>query len=207
MAKDFMRYDRMAQDALRGVVRMALERASTEGLPGGHHFFITFFTEYEGVEVSEALHERYPVDMTVVVQHQYWDLEVADDHFSICLSFNKVPERLVVPYKSIRAFIDPSVQFGLEFQVEGFSAEPRPRLVPADGDGDETGDETEDKASDGSQDGDGAQITALQPRANTEPAVLDDDVEADDETETEQDDKETPEKTGDVVSLDAFRKK
>jgi len=111
-----MRYDLMAQEALRGVVRSALEVVATEGLPGEHHFFIAFDTNHPGVEISDELHERYPEDMTIVVQHQYWDLEVNDDHFKISLTFSKVLEQLVIPYIAVKGFFDPSVQFGLQFQ-------------------------------------------------------------------------------------------
>ncbi len=116
MSKDLMRYDLMAQEALRGVVRQALEVVLSEGLPGEHHFFIAFSTTAPGVEVSDALKERYPEDMTIVIQHQFWDLEVHEDHFQISLTFSKVLERLVVPYKAVKGFFDPSVQFGLQFQ-------------------------------------------------------------------------------------------
>ena len=111
-----MRYDMMAQEALRGVVRSALEVVVAEGLPGEHHFFIAFDTNHPGVEISDELHERYPEDMTIVVQHQYWDLEVHEEHFQISLTFSKVLERLVIPYVAVKGFFDPSVQFGLQFQ-------------------------------------------------------------------------------------------
>ncbi len=116
MSKDLMRYDQMAQEALRGVVRQALEVVLKEGLPGEHHFFIAFSTTAPGVEVSDALKERYPEEMTIVLQHQFWDLEVHEDHFQVSLTFSKVLERLVVPYKAVKGFFDPSVQFGLQFQ-------------------------------------------------------------------------------------------
>ncbi len=119
MSKDYMRYDLLAQDALRGVVRMALERARDEGLPGGHHFYIAFATGFPGVEISEVLQARYPAEMTIVLQHQFWDLQVEQERFMVTLSFNKVPERLVVPFKAIKGFVDPSCHFGLNFQVEG----------------------------------------------------------------------------------------
>ncbi len=119
MSKDLMKYDQLAQDALRGVVRMALERVRDEGLPGTHHFFIAFRTGFDGVDISDALRARYPAEMTIVLQHQFWDLEVDDEKFAVTLSFNKMPERLVVPFQSVQGFYDPSVQFGLNFQVEG----------------------------------------------------------------------------------------
>ncbi len=115
MAQDLIRYDLLTQDALRGVVRTVLMDVAKNGLPGDHHFFISFSTTAPGVRVSNRLRESYPDEMTVVLQHQFWDLEVTDTGFSISLSFNGVPERLVVPYASIKGFLDPSVQFGLQF--------------------------------------------------------------------------------------------
>lgn len=116
-----MRYDMLAQDALRGVVRRALKVARDEGLPGEHHFYISFRTDAPGVEVSERLRKQYPEEVTIVLQHQFWNLEVNEDRFSVDLTFNKVPERLVVPYSAVQGFFDPSVQFGLQFQVQGVS--------------------------------------------------------------------------------------
>lgn len=131
MGRDLMRYDLMAQDALRGLVREALTRAATEGLPGEHHFYITFATGFEDVEMPAELRERFPNDMIIVLQHQYWDLEVRETDFSVTLHFNHQPRQLTVPFKSIISFVDPSVQFGLRFQVEGYEpAEPAPGDAP-----------------------------------------------------------------------------
>jgi hypothetical protein len=113
--EDILRYDLMVERALRAVVRDALKIAAGDGLPGDHHFYITFRTDTPGVEISEALRTRYPEEMTIVVQHQFWDLAVADDYFAVTLSFSGRPERLVVPYESISAFADPAVRFGLQF--------------------------------------------------------------------------------------------
>jgi hypothetical protein len=117
MAEDLMRYDLLAQEALRGVVRQALRRAERSGLPGEHHFFIAFLTEYPGVQVSERLRQRYPKEMTIVLQHQFWNLAVRDDEFEVKLSFNDIPERLVIPFRAVKGFLDPSVQFGLQFET------------------------------------------------------------------------------------------
>ena len=117
MAKDWIRYDLLVQQALRGVVRSTLERVAREGLPGNHHFFITFRTQDEGVEVSQALQDAYPDEMTIVLQHQYWGLSVSEDGFTVGLSFNKVPETLVIPFSAVSMFHDPSVQFVLPFQA------------------------------------------------------------------------------------------
>jgi len=118
MAQDLIRYDLLTQDALRGVVRAVLADVAKNGLPGDHHFFIGFSTTAPGVRISNRLRESYPEEMTVVMQHQFWDLEVTDTGFSVSLSFNGVPERLVVPYASITGFLDPSVQFGLQFETD-----------------------------------------------------------------------------------------
>ncbi|MFN7103858.1 MAG: SspB family protein [Pseudorhizobium sp.] len=108
----------MAQDALRGVIRKVLsEVAATGRLPGDHHFFITFLTGAPGVRVSQHLKSKYPEQMTIVVQHQFWDLKISDTQFEIGLSFSDTPERLVVPFNAIRGFYDPSVNFELEFEV------------------------------------------------------------------------------------------
>ena len=114
--EDILRYDLMVERALRAVVRDSLEVAAAEGLPGDHHFYITFRTDFAGVEISESLRTRYAEEMTIVVQHQFWDLAVTEDYFAITLSFSGRPERLVVPYDAITAFADPSVRFGLQFE-------------------------------------------------------------------------------------------
>ena len=118
MSEDFIDYPQMIDAAMRDVVRDALDIAEAEGLPGDHHYYISFKTTFPGVKISSALKERYPEEMTIVIQHQYWDLKVDDELFSITLSFNNVPEKLVVPFASITAFADPSVKFGLQFHVE-----------------------------------------------------------------------------------------
>lgn len=115
MPEDLMRYDRMVEDAMRGVVRTALERTAAEGLPGEHHFYITFRTTDPGVQIPGHLRERYPDEMTIVLQHRFSDLEVGNDGFGVTLSFNEVPARLIVPYQAISAFADPSVRFGFTF--------------------------------------------------------------------------------------------
>ncbi len=116
MAQDLIRYDLLAQNALRGVIRTVLDDVAQNGLPGEHHFYIAFNTTAPGVRISNRLRERYPEEMTVVMQHQYWDLEVTETGFSVSLSFNGVPERLVVPFSAVKGFFDPSVQFGLQFE-------------------------------------------------------------------------------------------
>ncbi len=118
MGQDHIRYDILAQDALRAVIRKVLgEVAATGRLPGDHHFFITFLTGAPGVRISQHLKAKYPEQMTIVVQHQFWDLKVSDTQFEIGLSFSDTPERLVIPFNAVRGFYDPSVNFELEFEV------------------------------------------------------------------------------------------
>jgi hypothetical protein len=117
MATDHIRYDVLARDALRGVLRRVLTDAAEHGLPGDHHFFITFLSNAEGVKLSPRLLAQYPEEMTVILQHQFWDLVVTEDRFEVGLSFGGIPERLVVPFNAIKSFFDPSVQFGLQFEA------------------------------------------------------------------------------------------
>ncbi len=159
MASDQLRYDRMVERALRGVVRDALRHVERRGLPGTHHFYLSFRTQAPGVDIPEYLVTKYPIEMTIVLQYQFFGLEVDDEKFSITLSFNNVHERLTVPFAAITTFADPSVNFALQFQsVDGRAAgEGAPRLLP-----------TADEAAEGT---------------------------------------EGVEKRGEVVALDAFRKK
>jgi len=126
MATDHIRYDVLARDALRGVLRRVLADAAEHGLPGEHHFFITFLSTAEGVKLSPRLLAQYPEEMTVILQHQFWDLVVSEDRFEVGLSFGGVPERVVVPFSAIKSFFDPSVQFGLQFESQDTLAETRP---------------------------------------------------------------------------------
>ncbi|WP_341703186.1 ClpXP protease specificity-enhancing factor SspB [Ferrovibrio sp.] len=169
MAGKLLDYNLLVETALRGAVREAIKRASEFGLPGNHHFYITFRTDQEGVDIPEYLHTRYPEEMTIVLQHQYWGLEPGEDAFQVTLSFNKVPERLVIPYAAITAFADPSVQFGLQFRVS-----PNPDFRP--------------------------QPAGTEAAAETLP-------EAGNPAADEADAAAGERKTGDVVALDAFRKK
>jgi hypothetical protein len=117
MAEDLMRYDLLAQEALRGVVRASLRKIVKTGLPGEHHFYIAFDTRYPGVRLSERLDKKYPREMTIVLQHQYWNLQVREDEFEVELSFDNIPEKLVIPFNAIKGFLDPYVQFGLQFET------------------------------------------------------------------------------------------
>jgi hypothetical protein len=118
MPEDLMRYDLLAQDALRGVVRSALAQVARSGLPGEHHLFIAIDTRHGGVQISERLRQRYPEEITIVLQHQFWNLEVRDSEFSVELTFDNVLEKLVVPFTAIKGFFDPAVQFGLQFEIK-----------------------------------------------------------------------------------------
>ncbi|HSI39466.1 MAG TPA: ClpXP protease specificity-enhancing factor SspB [Xanthobacteraceae bacterium] len=116
MSADLIRYDLLVQDALRGVVRRVLTDVARDGLPGEHHLFISFGTRAPGVKIAPRLAERHPEEMTIVLQHQFWNLIVTETFFEVGLSFNGVPERLHVPYAALKGFFDPSVKFGLQFE-------------------------------------------------------------------------------------------
>ncbi|NDA46034.1 MAG: hypothetical protein EBY21_01910 [Alphaproteobacteria bacterium] len=118
MPTDLIRYDLLVQDALRSVVRRVLTEASREGLPGEHHFYVTFRTAAPGVRLSARMRERYPDEMTIVLQHQFWDLTVTEANFEVGLSFNNIPEMVLVPFDAITQFGDPSVGFALKFEMQ-----------------------------------------------------------------------------------------
>ncbi|EAU40918.1 hypothetical protein FP2506_18559 [Fulvimarina pelagi HTCC2506] len=189
MSQDLIRYDVLAQDALRGVIRKVLGEVAKTGLPGEHHFFITFLTSAPGVRISSRLREKYPDLMTIVVQHQYWDLSVTENSFEIGLSFSDIPEKLLVPFSAVRGFYDPSVNFELEFDVRGAEAA--------------NSDEAEEtvSADDAKPSGGALSATPLPVREKAEASASSSaDSENDDESEEERPDAQ-------VVSLDAFRKK
>lgn len=165
---EILRYDRMVESALRGVVRQAVEEVIETGLPGDHHFYITFITDFPGVNIPSYLRERYPGEMTIVLQYQFYDLEVDDEKMGVTLSFNNVPERLVIPLAAITIFADPSVNFALQFQPLG---------EDIDFDDYDEVDDGDDDDPIGGGDGDGKKS------------------------------KKKGSKTGEVVSLDQFRKK
>jgi len=121
-------YDEIVQEALRAVVGRVLGQIEAAGssLPGNHHFYITFKTGAPGVSIPNDLRERFPDEMTIVLQNKFWDLTVGDSGFSVGLSFNQVPAKLVVPYAAITAFVDPAVDFGLQFQAVGEETAPEP---------------------------------------------------------------------------------
>jgi len=128
-ADSLIPYDEIVQDALRSVVRRVLDRIDADGgLPGNHHFYIAFRTRYPGVEIPKHLLERYPEEMTIVIQHRYWDLKIDDVHFEIGLSFNQVPAKLSIPFDAVTGFVDPAVDFTLQFPAKDgeLTAEPEP---------------------------------------------------------------------------------
>ncbi|SMH46135.1 SspB family protein [Mesorhizobium australicum] len=186
MAEDHIRYDILAQEALRGVMRKVLQEVQRTGLPGNHHFFITFLTGAPGVRVSTRLKERYPEQMTIVLQYQYWDLKVTDVGFEVGLSFSDVPEKLEVPFAAVRGFYDPSVNFELEFDVR--TDEPV------------AGDVTPLPKAETPKPQAAPRSTPKPSAKKPEPALEKAPADADKPAEGEG-------KGADVVSLDAFRKK
>ena len=197
MSKDLIGYNALVENGLRSVVREALRRVAEEGWPGTHHAYITFKTAAPGVEVPDFLHTRYPDELTVVLQHQFWGLEVEDDRFSVTLSFNKVGHRIVVPFAALTSYADPSIKFGLQFgqtQKPAGKGKAKRRQAPA------------------------AVSEADAPKANGEKVVPDPEdlpeesaevsTGASGEVSTEASGDVSTEASGDkVVALDRFRKK
>jgi hypothetical protein len=167
MADDQIRYDILAQEALRGVMRKVLAEVSRTGLPGNHHFFITFLTNAPGVRISSRLRERYPEQMTIVLQFQYWDMKVTDTGFEVGLSFSDTPEKLEVPFSAVRGFYDPSVNFELEFDVKMESASEvverpaPPKIVKATRDEKPEQDASAEKPTDAEDGRAGAEVVSL----------------------------------------------
>jgi hypothetical protein len=195
MPTDHIRYDILVQEALRGMVRDVLsEAARNKGMPGEHHFFITFDTTAEDARLSDRLRAQYPEEMTIVLQHQFWDLKVTDDAFEVGLSFGGVAERLLVPFDAIKAFSDPSVQFTLQFET----------LAEAP---DEDIDEAEegDTPSQPSQ-GKHPEPARKQPSGTSVPASPLP-ARAESENAPDQPDKPGDKGGAEVVRLDRFRKK
>ena len=203
MAVDHIRYDILAQEALRGMVRRVLMDTAKNGLPGEHHFYISFDTRAEGVRLSPRMLAQYPTEMTVVLQHQFWDLVVTESGFEVGVSFGGVPERLAVPFAAVKGFFDPSVQFGLQFEEmadaeaqEGAQEEEEAQesgqaseRAPAGKDRDAARPPAEHKAT--------TQTSVAVPvAANPEPAETRSDADSD-----------KPAGGGEVVRLDRFRKK
>ena len=181
MSEDLIRYDLLVQDALRGVVRKVLTDAASEGLPGDHHFYVSFRTDAPGVRISNRLREKYPEDITIVLQHQFWDLGVTEQGFEVGLHFSGVPERLQVPFDALTGFFDPSVQFGLKFELTA--------VDPADND---------EASEEDAPDADAAKPAEPARRLS---------IAKDSETASDTASAGGEDRGADVVSLDAFRKK
>ncbi|MCP1199658.1 SspB family protein [Notoacmeibacter sp. MSK16QG-6] len=192
MTQDQIRYDILAQEALRGVMRKVLTEVTKAGLPGNHHFFITFLTKFPGVRISSRLREKYPEQMTIVLQYQYWDLTVTETGFSVGLSFSDIPEKLEIPYAAVRGFYDPSVNFELEFDVrldEEASGDAEVTTLPAPAPAVKEVPTAKAPAKSGEPD-------EKKPARKTKAK----------ESETAENEEAEQKPAADVVSLDAFRK-
>jgi hypothetical protein len=157
MSQDLLDYSKLMENAVRTVVREALSITAEFGVPGLHHFYITFLTGADGVSIPDHLSAAHPDEMTIVLENQFWDLEVSEAHFAISLGFSGVRERLVVPFDAVTSFVDPSVKFGLQFGAQGADAEAAGADAPAapGGDGGDTGD------TDSAHGGDGDRVVTL----------------------------------------------
>lgn len=204
MATDQIRYDLLAQEALRGVVRKVLSDAAKHGLPGDHHFFVTFDTGAEGVRLSQRMRAQYPKEMTIVLQHQFWDLVVNEEGFEVGLSFGGIPERLAVPFSAVKQFLDPSVEFGLQFEqidatVPEGDAKPAPSVGGKRAREPEPGTPSAARPAAKSR-----RATPAPTPANPPTSMSDDQVGKPDDQPAE---KPAEKSTGEVVRLDRFRKK
>ena len=190
---DHIRYDLLTQQALRGVVRAVLADTAKKGLPGDHHFYISFETRAEGVRLSDRLRAQYPEDMTIILQHQFWDLAVTDAGFEVGMSFGGIPEKLYVPFAAVTGFFDPSVQFGLQFEevTEDEASQDKPvKDTPAAGTLAAVRDDTAAAPK--------PTVPPIPARPTTPPAKT---AEADEPGPNK------PPGGGEVVRLDRFRKK
>jgi hypothetical protein len=132
MTEDLLQYDKLVERALKNVVREALMHVAAHGLPGAHHLYLTFRTDHPGVTIPEELRAKYPVEMTVVLQYQFWDLLVGDEGFQVTLSFNDRRQKLIIPFAAVNAFADPSVNFALQFQPAEAAAQNQDNAQPAE---------------------------------------------------------------------------
>jgi len=194
MSEDKIRYDVLASEALRGIIRTVLQRVQKRGLPGEHHFLINFDTTAPGVILSKRLKEKYREEMTIVLQYKFWDLMVFEDRFEVKLSFNGVPERLVIPFAGIRSFADPSVQFGFNPNL----------FAPIGEDGDPAG-----VVMPGAAAGVPVERAAL-PRPGViqaDRALASEPADSDTDPDPVQQEEQPDKQTANVVELDLFRKK
>jgi hypothetical protein len=208
---DHIRYDLLTQQALRGVVRNVLADAAKKGLPGDHHFYISFDTQADGVRMSDRLRAQYPEEMTVILQHQFWDLTVNEHGFEVGMSFGGIPEKLAIPFDAISGFFDPSVQFGLQFEeiAEGQGGLKQDTQKPAGKKPDAKKNPlsavpTPESAS--KLPAPGAQLPAAPPSSASMPTVSPIKPAAA-ETEPTDPNPDKPSGGGEVVRLDRFRKK
>ena len=203
MPVDHLRYDILAQTALRGMVRGVLADVARKGLPGDHHFYVTFDTRAEGVRLSPRLLEQYPEQMTIVLQHQFWDLKVSEEALEVGLSFSGVAEKLIVPFEAITAFVDPSVQFALQFETieEGEEQAPGAEAKPKTTDKTTTGKTTADRTPAAKPQG------KPRPPARHVPAAATPAEPAPPPGANTADDGPGGKPGGEVVRLDRFRKK
>jgi hypothetical protein len=194
MVQDLIRYDILAQEALRGVIRKVLAEVAKAGLPGNHHFFITFLTGAPGVRISSRLKEKYPEQMTIVLQHQFWDMLVTDQLFEVGLSFGDIPEKLTVPFSAVRGFYDPSVNFELEFDVA--VAQPE-----------SDNDEGDNVAPIEILPTEAPVEKAEKPKSKSRKTAAEKEAAAAKDSNTDDGADKEAKPSADVVSLDAFRKK
>jgi hypothetical protein len=197
MPVDHIRYDLLTQHALRGVVRAVLTDVAKRGLPGEHHFYISFDTNAEGLRLSARMRAQYPQEMTIVLQHQFWDLIVSEDAFEVGLSFGGVPERLVVPFEAVKSFVDPSVEFGLRFEVVSEERDDTTKpVVSGDAVAKQPSTTVPDSARARPLEAGTARAVESRAEANAEPQKAEPQGEPD-----------RPAGGGEVVRLDRFRKK
>ncbi len=207
MASHQIHYKELEQEALRGVIRTVMTRIEKIGeLPGDHHFFIAFNTQADGVMLSKRLMEQYPEEMTIVLQHQFWDLKVEEDYFEVKLSFNNIPEKLVIPYKSIKVFFDPSVPYGLQLGISEIAATDKlPDMI------DEKDPNTFSPPiaafPKNNPLAENNKTSHIEENESDEPEITNKEPEKPSEQEPEEKKEQEPQKSADIVSLDTFRKK
>ncbi len=161
MTEDLLEYPKMMERAVRGVLRQALSITAEHGLPGQHHFYITFRTGAPGVSISEQLRAQYQEEMTIVLENKFWDLEVTDDRFSVSLSFNRVQQQLVVPFEAVTSFVDPSVKFGLQFGALAENAGTAPPEAPEEPPAPEQNTDSDDGGGASADQDDGGEVVTL----------------------------------------------
>ena len=227
MSGQTINYEHLAKEALRTVVKNVLKQIVKDGLPGDHHFYISFHTTAEGVKISNRISAQYPKEMTIVLQHQFWDLKVEEEHFEVRLSFSNIPELLIIPYSAVKVFFDPSVPYGLQFDqstrpeaVEDKTGFLEERWHLPTEKGEQTPDNinhvTDLAASAPKDEEETDQTSTIREKANERSIKLSD-TEKTPNDQSHEDTSDKPEQTqksdegdtdgAEIVSLDAFRKK